>query len=256
MKIHQINGHIQQIYLAEYPDKLLLLDGGSRSDVSKIVGFIQKTLGRSMSELKLSVVSHMHPDHCSAAPILRKKYGVPIAAGEYTDNWYNGVRGFTQHLLDVLMTWLVVLRTKKQLRTVWHPRKIKADFKLTDHEPLPFFNDWQAIYAPGHTAHDIMVLNNSHSTLYCADNILRIRKKFLLPFPIPLPKLMQNTVQKLAALNAETLLMAHGGIAKNISLRQISNNLAEQLNHQLPNTFRLMKPLTKFSKCVKQHGGN
>ncbi|MGI3027367.1 MBL fold metallo-hydrolase, partial [Vibrio cholerae] len=29
MKLHTLKGYIQNIYLAEYPDKLLLLDGAS-----------------------------------------------------------------------------------------------------------------------------------------------------------------------------------------------------------------------------------
>ncbi|GAL35099.1 Zn-dependent hydrolase [Vibrio maritimus] len=41
MKIHQISGYIQQIYLAEYPDKLLLLDGASRADVGTILRYIR-----------------------------------------------------------------------------------------------------------------------------------------------------------------------------------------------------------------------
>ncbi|GAL18846.1 Zn-dependent hydrolase [Vibrio maritimus] len=41
MKIHQISGYIQQIYLAEYPEKLLLLDGASRADVGTILRYIR-----------------------------------------------------------------------------------------------------------------------------------------------------------------------------------------------------------------------
>jgi len=67
MKLHQIQGYIQSIYLAEYPHKLLLLDGACRADVETISYFITGSLKRPLSHLKLVVSTHMHPDHAGAA---------------------------------------------------------------------------------------------------------------------------------------------------------------------------------------------
>ncbi len=44
IKLHQFEGYIQTILLAEYANKLLLLDGCSRADVSLIKHFINDTL--------------------------------------------------------------------------------------------------------------------------------------------------------------------------------------------------------------------
>ena len=63
MKIHTLSGYIQHIYLAEHEHGLLLLDGCSRADVETVSQFITETLHRPLSDLKLIVVTHMHPDH-------------------------------------------------------------------------------------------------------------------------------------------------------------------------------------------------
>jgi hypothetical protein len=67
IKLHKLDGYIQTILLAEYTDKLLLLDGCSRADVSLIKHFITDTLQRPLTELQLVVVTHMPPAHAGAA---------------------------------------------------------------------------------------------------------------------------------------------------------------------------------------------
>ena len=58
LKLHSLKGYIQNIYLAEYNDKFLLLDGCCRADIPLLENFIGNELKRSMSELALIVVTH------------------------------------------------------------------------------------------------------------------------------------------------------------------------------------------------------
>ena len=55
------------MYLAEYADKLMLLDGASRADIPHLKDFIEYQLKRPFTDLKLVVVTHMHPDHVLGA---------------------------------------------------------------------------------------------------------------------------------------------------------------------------------------------
>ena len=50
MKLHTFPGYIQTIYLAEYSDRLLLLDGCCRADVEAIEHYITHDLKRVMSD--------------------------------------------------------------------------------------------------------------------------------------------------------------------------------------------------------------
>jgi len=64
-----------------YGDKLLLVDAGKTA--SAVVKSL--ALARIMPELIDGVlISHEHTDHCSAAGVLARKYGIPIYANEAT----------------------------------------------------------------------------------------------------------------------------------------------------------------------------
>ena len=101
MKIHQLKGYIQSIYLVEYPQQLLLLDGCCRADINMLEQFITGDLSRPFSDLKLIVVTHMHPDHAGAAHKLRKITGCKIASANMPKQWYTGLSGRFSHLLDL-----------------------------------------------------------------------------------------------------------------------------------------------------------
>lgn len=208
--IHRIEGYISSIFLLEYEHGFLLLDSGSASDVKRIEEFCYKKLGRSPEDIKLIVVSHMHPDHSGGAAYLRKKYKIPVAAHSEVDLWYSGLGGFVQHKLDCSMAHFVAWRSKIKLERILFHRIIKPDYLLNDLEELPFFNDWKVLHVPGHTLHDIALFNPLEKLLYTADCILNIRGKLLLPLPILFPAKMQTSYDKLASLNVSTILLAHG----------------------------------------------
>lgn len=61
-EIVRLDGYIQSTYLAVYPDKIMLLDGGCRPDVAMVLDYIKTILQRPITDLKVVVVTHMHPD--------------------------------------------------------------------------------------------------------------------------------------------------------------------------------------------------
>ena len=116
MKLHQLNGYIQTIYLVEYPHGLMLLDGCSRADVSLISSFITDTLKRPVTDLKVIIVTHMHPDHAGAAAALRKITGSKIIAADVDTQWYAGISGRLMHLTDIILAHWVAGRIGKKRR--------------------------------------------------------------------------------------------------------------------------------------------
>ncbi len=113
MRLHKIEGYIQIMYLVEYPDKLLLLDGASRADISYLRRFIEQDLGRSFCDLKVVVVTHMHPDHAGGAHRLRQLTGCQVVAANRALDWYHGVDGWLMHLTDLLLAAWMANRLKK-----------------------------------------------------------------------------------------------------------------------------------------------
>ena len=250
-KIHILEGYIQSIYIAEYSNKLLMLDGGSRGDVKHIESFITKDLKRSMNDLKLIVVSHLHPDHAGAAPLLRKKYNIPIASHPELDYWYSGISGFTQHLLDTAFAWYVAYKGKNKYKRVWYQRSIKPDFNLKDNQPIPFFDDWKAIYTIGHTTHDISIYNETRRTIYIGDLAVIINNKYNLPFPIAIPDEISKSLDKVSALDINEILFAHGGIVKTNNPQEIFNTVKSRLKNYPPKKFNKMKWFTNLNKSIR-----
>ncbi len=210
IKIHQIEGYISNLFLIEYPEKLLLLDSGSLSDVKRIENFCLNTLKRPVSDIKLVFVSHMHPDHAGGALMFRRIHNLPIAAFYRADLWYRGITGCIQHRLDCFMAQSVRKQNKKPLEKVRYNKRVKPDILLKDNDTLPGFEDWQVLHVPGHTTHDIVVLNKKEKILYGADCIINVNSKLNLPIPVFFKETMKNSFIRLRSLDIDTILLAHG----------------------------------------------
>ena len=133
MKIHTLKGYIQHIYLAEDSKGLLLLDGCSRADVDTVCNYITQTLGRPLADLKLIVVTHMHPDHAGGAIKLRVRTGAQVACHPKAINWYKGLAGRTAHGIDLLLTWWVASRIGKPRLPIWYNPILTPDITVKDY---------------------------------------------------------------------------------------------------------------------------
>ena len=211
MKLHHIDGHIQTILLAEYPDKLLLLDGCCRSDVAMLKLFITQTLQRPFSDLTLVVVTHMHPDHAGAANKLRKITGCKIVTANVSGQWYSGVEGRLMHLTDMFLARWVAKRMKKPRLNFWYSSQLKADYKLNDGEQLPGFSDWVALATQGHTDRDLSLHHLPSNKVYVADLMVKVKNKYIPPFPIFHPNRYRASLHKIIALKPQSIILAHGG---------------------------------------------
>lgn len=211
MKLHHLDGHIQTILLVEYPDKLLLLDGCCRSDISLLKHFITDSLQRPFSDLTLVVVTHMHPDHAGAANKLRKITGCKIATANVSGQWYSGLDGRLMHLTDMFLAKWVAKRLNKPRSKIWYSSQLTADYKLNDGEPLPGFTDWRALSTQGHTDRDLSLLHAPSNKIYVADLIVKVKGRFIPPFPIFYPNRYRASLNKVISLKPSSIILAHGG---------------------------------------------
>ncbi|MEZ9337498.1 MBL fold metallo-hydrolase [Vibrio splendidus] len=211
MQLHTIKGYIQEMYLVEYPDRLLLLDGACRADIPHLRAFIKEELGREFSDLHTVVVTHMHPDHAGAAHKLRKLTNCNLVAANRDKNWYHGIDGILMHLTDLALARWMANRLGKPKANLWYSRKLKPDYKLSDGDSIPGFDDWLVLETPGHTDRDLSVYCPSHSVAYVADLMVEVKKKLILPFPIFHPNKYRESVSRIYGMQIDTLLVAHGG---------------------------------------------
>lgn len=206
-----LDGYIQSIYLAIYPDKLLLLDGCCRPDVAMVLEYIKTTLQRPISDLKVVVVSHMHPDHAGGASKLRQATGCRIVSAHKPKQWYAGVGGQLMHLVDTGLAYYVAKRQNRRFKNLWYPAYLHPDVTLSDGDCIPGFEDWQVFETPGHTDRDLSVFHKPTRQVYTADLIIKLRHKFVAPFPIYDPAAYRYSLCKIKDLQPSKVMMAHGG---------------------------------------------
>lgn len=247
--LHPIPGYISNMYLVEFQGNFLLLDGGCVGDSVRIESYL-KRLGKDPSLIKLAFVSHMHPDHAGGAPVLRKKYGIPIASHCNIDHWYSGLFGFFQQRIDCLMSQYSAKKMNKKYEKILFNRKLSPDFLLKDGDNLPFFGDWEVVETPGHTLYDMALYNKREATLYIGDVILSSGNKFFLPFPVTFPDLMKKTLMKLSTLKVKRLLMAHGR-EQNVSYNSDFFASLLPVIRRSPNMFfKIFKPFTMLAPDI------
>lgn len=214
MKRHDIDGYIQSIYLIEYPDKILLLDGCAKADVPTLIDFFKHTLKRPLNDLKVVLVTHMHPDHAGGAHALRKLTGCKLVSANKNTHWYGGVRGFMMYGVDLCLMRLLVYLKKKPQRKVGFSPYLKPDYKVNEGDFIPEFEDWRILTTEGHTDRDLSAYHEASQTLYVADLLIKVNARYIVPFPLYYPDAYKKSLQKVKQLEPKTLLMAHGGVCE------------------------------------------
>lgn len=225
MQLHLIKGYIQNIHLVEYQHGCLLLDGCCRADLAIILAYFKNVLNRPITDLRVVVVTHMHPDHAGCAMKLKSLSNCIIATGQYSNHWYGGWRGRLAHLIDISLAWWVAGRLGKKRKNIWYTPHLNECVQLTDMQAIPVFPEWRAIATPGHTDRDISLLNKKEKLLYVADLIVQVKSELHPPFPVYLPHEYKNSLAKIKQYTGYKLLMAHVH-TQTISAEAIDNLLA------------------------------
>lgn len=241
---HEIKGYISSLFLIQHGNDFLLLDGGCSCDFKRVKAYLEN-IGKSLNDLKLVVITHMHPDHAGGVRHF-KKAGIPVASTEGAYRWYRGIGGFLQHKIDTYLAQFSARKRNKKREDVSYWRIFKPDFLLKDGDKLPFFDDWEVISTPGHTLYDISLYNRRQGVLYVADLILNIDGKFVLPFPVLFPQLMKCSLEKIKSLEFNTILLAHGGVFDEIKepeILSLIDTLKEKVGRVEKREFLLFLPL-------------
>ncbi|PKH81474.1 MBL fold metallo-hydrolase [Psychrobacter sp. 4Bb] len=209
-EIVRLEGYIQSSYLAVYPDKIMLLDGCCRADVPMVLDYIKTTLKRPVTDLKVVVVTHMHPDHAGGAHKFREETGCLIVSADKKKQWYSGIGGRTMHFVDIHLGYYVARRQGRPFKNLYYSASLKLDITVTDGEIVPHFDEWQVLETPGHTDRDLSLFHLPSREVYTADLIIKLRHKFVAPFPVYYPKAYVQSLKKIRALQPSMVMMAHG----------------------------------------------
>ncbi|AYF45743.1 metallo-beta-lactamase domain protein [Halobacteriovorax sp. BALOs_7] len=212
-KIHQLKGYIQTIYLVEEKGSFLLLDGCCRPDVEVVESYLESKLNRNLSDIKLVITTHAHPDHMGGVELFKKR-GIPIAGPRDLNQMYSGPFGIVTYWVDILLTYLVALNKKRGFKNILFSRKVKLDYILTDLMEVPFFKNWKVLECPGHTIMDLSIFHEEQKLAYIADNFVSTKTNVFRPYPIWKPQEYRSSLQRYIDLGINDFLIAHYGQVK------------------------------------------
>lgn len=246
MKLHHIDGYIQSIYLVEYPDKVLLLDGCAKADIPMLKHYFKHVLARPMTDVTTIIVTHMHPDHAGGAQILKKLTGAKLVSAHKDTQWYGGVSGICMYLMDVLLMRMVAYLQNKPQKTVMFWPYLKPDCMVKEGDAVPEFPDWSILITAGHTDRDLSVYHAESGQIYVADLMVKTKTKYIVPFPIYHPNTYRQSLEKLNQIQPKKILMAHGGSATFDA--SIINELIKTMPHKRTNIFWLVLHIFKKLK--------
>lgn len=251
-KVHELEGYIENLHIIEYEQGMLLVDSGCASDVRRIEKYCEKVIKRPMTDIKLIIVTHLHPDHAGGAVKLRAKYNIPIAAYKDLDNWYRGFGGLLQHKVDCYLATVVAYKNRRKIKRIYYKRMIEPDFKLEDGCVLPGFPDWQVLHVPGHTLYDLVTYNAKEQMLFVADLICDVKGKPRLPIPILFRDKMVKSFERLANLPIRILFRSHGELIETDNNYEIFMNMKKMTIKPLAPMARKYQRIFYLSPIVRE----
>jgi len=184
-------------------EKLTLIDTGLRGSSSKIVDFIH-SLGRSVKEISLIIITHNHLDHIGGLPELRNLTTAKIAIHKADTN----ESGLTyprviQKLLHIPFFSI--------FRPLVHAKPSEVDIQLKDNEILSPLGGLKVIHTPGHTPGSIGLFSPQNKLFIAGDalnNLYNIRP----PLKLISSNLEQaiDSIKRIAQLDFDIICFGHG----------------------------------------------
>ncbi len=170
--LHQVDLGGVNVFLIEIDDGLVLIDTGNQGQSEDIVTAIE-SIGKSPSDLRHILVTHMHPDHMGGLAELKritdaKIYAHPLDApiirdGAHFDPAQDLPRpffpapGMEENFARFLSSAFTLVGAP-------------VDQEINEGDVLPFLPDLDILFVPGHCAGQIAFLLKRHGgILFAAD---------------------------------------------------------------------------------------
>ncbi|MBI2061300.1 MAG: MBL fold metallo-hydrolase [Nitrospirae bacterium] len=214
------------LYLIEGPEGLCLIDTSTRNR-SSWLAFKKgiRDLGRNISDIRLMLLTHSHPDHAGQARRIKKISGAKVVSHEKEiraierGNWeFGAYPRITAYLrrrgvpMGLIMVNFSIDMSKGYVR-----ESVDVDETVSDDQVLHFAGEEiRVIHVPGHTNGQMVLYMPQRRVLFSADHLLpTITPVPLLQFPEKetKPKALSDfmkSVDKIMDLEVDMTYPSHG----------------------------------------------
>lgn len=197
--IHEIRSRISNCYLVVDHD-IMLIDTGMPGNSSKITDYIEKTLKRSLQDIKTIVITHNHFDHVGSLSkmkdITRAKVAIHPADADY-------IRGKEPFAGPAFINAIMRL-----IQIIYRTKPVEPDILLKDGDLI---GEYRVIHTPGHSPGSICLYNPQNKVIFVGDNLQYKEGKLQSPGErlLPEPEKYEESMKKLAELDIEVILTGH-----------------------------------------------
>jgi len=187
-------------------EELTLVDTGFLGSSAQVTNFIH-SLGRSVEEISLIIITHNHFDHAGGLAELTKLTRAEVAVHQADINDTEGQSPYPRGIRGLLR--IPFLATLRQ-RFLLSPDDV--DIPLAGGEVLEPLGGLEVVHTPGHTPGSISLYSPKYKLLIVGDALVKSHNAPQLPHRMVTTNYAQamNSIRKMAQLDFDTLCFGHG----------------------------------------------
>jgi glyoxylase-like metal-dependent hydrolase (beta-lactamase superfamily II) len=189
---------VGRVYCIEDGDGLTIIDASLPPAGNQILKQVQ-AMGRQPADIKRILITHAHPDHVGALPLLKERTGAQVMASAQER--------------PVIEGKVPVPRAPGRLRPPETRYKgTPVDRVLSEGDVLPeVMGGLQVLFTPGHAPGHLAFWQPEKRILFCGDVIFHFRN-LTLPFSFLTGDVEENkrSVRRLAGMDAAVVCFGHG----------------------------------------------
>jgi glyoxylase-like metal-dependent hydrolase (beta-lactamase superfamily II) len=207
------------------PSGVAIADLGSRTDVPLVLEALA-ALGRSPSEVRCIVPTHLHFDHVMGIDAFARRFGIPVALGTVAHDHVTTGRPLRfpdgPRLWRAILTWPMQglpflapedIAQGRDFGTPWGRDAFRAELAppLRHGDPLPGFPGWTVLSTPGHSDDSICLHHAEAGFLVAGDTVRDFCGGEFNPLLVD-PEAMERTKSFLRTLPVDTVFPGHGPV--------------------------------------------
>jgi glyoxylase-like metal-dependent hydrolase (beta-lactamase superfamily II) len=208
-----------RVYMIEDDDGLTLIDASIPPAAKKIIKQLAAA-GHSISNLKRILITHAHPDHVGALPMLSRASGAEVLISDIEQPTLEGKQSIPRVPAAALTGVARLLRPPEVTL-----KDMKADRTLKDGDMLTeVMGGLHVIATPGHAPGHLAFWQPERRILFCGDTIFRMpTPRLRLPFSFLTVDMAENirSIKRLIQLEPALVCFGHG--------RPLQENAAQRL---------------------------
>lgn len=203
--VHQLPAIGARVTAVAGSDGMLLVDSGTRGSLSMIDAGLKK-IGYSLTDVRLIVLTHVHPDHAGGLAALVRATSAAVAVHGSEAGFVSGAEPMpSPYRIPVLA------RAARPVVSRLYGPPVRVEHSLTDGAILDWSEEIRVVHTPGHTAGSISLHLASQRLVIVGDALqYRFRRLSGPAWAVTKdPAQATASLAKLIPLDFETIAFSH-----------------------------------------------